>query len=287
MRLVICSGAALLLVAGGVMAYGPLPAVGARMLLYPVRHHVTRPVPDTCEQTTFDGADVRLAGWRCRTAATRRGTLIYLHGVADNRAGAAGIIERFGPRGFDVIAYDSRAHGESGGEACTYGFFEKEDLHRVVDQMPPGAIVLLGTSMGAAVALQEAAEDRRVTMVVAVETFSDLRTVATERAPFYFTKGTIRDAFLIAEKQGRFQLDAVSPVAAAARIAVPVLVIHGAADLETPPDHSRRVFDALKGPKRLIIVPDAGHNGSLRPEIWRKVESWVDDLSSPADLAKN
>jgi hypothetical protein len=32
-----------------------------------------------------------------------------------------------------VIAYDSRAHGESGGDACTYGFFEKEDLRRVLD----------------------------------------------------------------------------------------------------------------------------------------------------------
>ena len=37
-----------------------------------------------------------------------------------------------------------------------------------------------------------------------------------------------------------------------------VLVIHGADDTETPPAHSQRVYDALRGPKRLILVPGAG-----------------------------
>ena len=81
----------------------------------------------------------------------------------------------------------------------------------------------------------------------------------------------------MAERQGHFDVDAVSPVVAATKIAVPVLVIHGDADRETPPDHSRRVFAALHGPKRLIMVPGAQHNGSLRPEIWDQIERWVLD----------
>lgn len=89
----------------------------------------------------------------------------------------------YGPRGFDVVAYDSRAHGESDGDVCTYGFYEARDLHRVLDTVAPGPVVLFGTSLGAAVALQETAGDPRVTAVVAAETFSDLRTVASERAP--------------------------------------------------------------------------------------------------------
>jgi dipeptidyl aminopeptidase/acylaminoacyl peptidase len=40
-------------------------------------------------------------------------------------------------------------------------------------------------------------------------------------------------------------VDDVSPVRAAARITVPVLLIHGAADVETPPAHSERVRAAL------------------------------------------
>jgi pimeloyl-ACP methyl ester carboxylesterase len=219
-----------------------------------------------------------LRGWRCRATATRRGTLVYLHGIADNRTSAAGVVARFAPRGFDVVAFDSRANGESDGDICTYGFFEKEDLRRIIDTIPPGPIVLLGTSLGAAIALQEAAHDPRVSAIVAAETFSDLRTVATERAPAFFTKGIIRRAFQLAEEQGHFNVDAVSPQDAAASITAPVLLIHGAADVDTRPAHSERVFAALKGPKRLILVPGAAHNGSLTADSWTAIEQWIDQV---------
>src|SRR5262249_24452328 len=141
---------------------------------------------------------------RCAASSDPRGTIVYLHGIADNRTSASGVIERFTARRFDVVAYDSRAHGESEGSACTYGCFEKHDLRRVVDTVRPGPVILIGTSLGAAVALQEAALDPRVTAVVAAEAFS------------------------------------------AGQIKAPVLLIHGADDVDTPPDHSRRILAALE-----------------------------------------
>ena len=266
-----------------VLAVTQFPGIGAGGLLHPARTRVRVAAPDTCEDAAFTGAGVTLQGWRCSAQGVRRGTIVYLHGTADNRTSSAGVIRRFGPRGFDVIAYDSRGHGESGGDTCTYGFHEKHDLHGVLDTIASGPIVLLGTSLGAAVALQEAADDRRVSAVLAAETFSDLRTIATERAPFFFTKATIRRAMQVAAERGLFDVDAVSPERAAARITVPVLLVHGAVDVETRPEHSQRVFVALKGPKRLILVPSAGHNGSLRSEVWEEIERWVDQvLSAPS-----
>lgn len=233
--------------------------------------------PSGCEAATFAGAGVALQGWRCPTSARRRGTVIYLHGIADNRTSAAGVIDRFGRRGFDVLAYDSRAHGESAGDVCTYGVFEKADLRTVMDSVAPGPVVLIGTSLGAAVALQAAAADDRIGAVVAAETFSDLRTVATERAPFFFTPGIVNNAFRLAEAEGHFRVDEASPVAVAARIAVPVFLIHGATDVETPPEHSRRVAAALKGTTRLLLVPGVGHNQSLIA-VWEEVERWLNDV---------
>jgi len=253
-----------------------LPSAGAGGLLHPARRHVVGSPPSTCQDATFAGDGVTLKGWQCRASTTRRGALVYLHGIADNRTSVAGIVQRFRGRGFDVVAYDSRAHGESDGDVCTYGFFEKHDLHDVLDRVGPGPIVLIGTSLGAAVALQEAAQDSRVTAVVAAETFSDLRTVATQRAPFFFTPGAIARAFQIAEQQGHFRVDEVSPVVAAAQIRIPVLLIHGSADSDTPPEHSQRVLAALAGPKRLILVSGAGHNESLHGEVWSEVERWID-----------
>jgi pimeloyl-ACP methyl ester carboxylesterase len=178
-----------------------------------------------------------------------------------------------------MVAYDSRAHGDSTGDACTYGYLEKGDLHRVLDTVRGPIIVLVGTSLGAAVALQEAAEDSRVSGVVAAESFSDLRTVAIERAPRVLTAGMIRNGFAIAEAEGRFQVDGVSPVDAATRIHAPVLLIHGASDHDTPPDHSRRIFAALAGPKEFLLVEGVGHNGTLgRPEVWTAIERWLEGL---------
>jgi uncharacterized protein len=159
---------ALVVVAAGIVV-SLLPSLAAGGLLHPWRRPVSQPPPSGCEDKTFPDKGVALAGWQCHAPGDRRGTLIYLHGVADNRAAVAGIVRRFTARGFDVVAYDSRAHGNSEGEACTYGFYEKEDLRSVLDTLDPGPIVLIGTSLGAAVALQEAADDRRVTAVVAAE----------------------------------------------------------------------------------------------------------------------
>jgi uncharacterized protein len=255
-----------------------LASAGAGGLLHPMRRPVVAVPPASCQESTLTGEGTTLKGWRCAASTPRRGALVYLHGIADNRASAAGVIERFSKRGFDVLAYDSRAHGESPGDICTYGYFEKLDLHRVLDSVARGPIILLGTSLGAAVALQEAAEDPRVSAIIAAETFSDLRTVATERAPFFFTSGIIQRAFERAEQGGNFSINDVSPVTAATRIRIPVLLIHGEADRATPADHSRRVLAALAGPKRLIIVSGAGHNESLRDETWSEIEHWVEQI---------
>ena len=273
-RLVGAVIAAALIAAALIMA----PSIAAGGLLYPARHALRAAIPPGCENRDFQGDDVTLRGWQCGSIGKRRGTIIFLHGVADNRGSSVGVVQRFTPRGFDVVAYDSRRHGQSPGEVCTYGFVEKRDLRRVIDGLSTGAVVLIGTSLGAAVALQEAASDPRVATVVAAESFSDLRTVATERAPWYLPGPVIRKAFIVAEQRGRFLVDAVRPLQAARTITAPVLLIHGAEDKETPPAHSQRIFEALTGPRRLMLVPGAGHNQSLYgPGVWGEIERWIEE----------
>ena len=277
-RLIIIALVTLLL--GGAIA-SQFPRIGAALILHPPHRRVTTMLPPRCEEINYQGDGVGLQGWRGDAAGKSRGTLIYLHGVADNRASGAGVVGRFQKRGFDVVAYDSRAHGESGGDACTYGYFEKEDLRRVLDTVRPGPVILVGSSLGAAVALQLAATDNRVSAVVAAECFSDLKTVVTERAPFFFSPGVIEKSIQLAEQQGRFQIESVSPAAAARTIKVPALVIHGADDSDTPPDHSRRIYSALAGPKQLMLVKGAGHNESLQGTIWPDIEQWIDKILDP------
>jgi len=200
---------------------------------------------------------------------------VYLHGVADNRASVAGVAKRYVPRGYDVLAYDSRAHGDSTGDGCTYSYYEKRDLAKAIDFRKVPVVAVIGVSLGAAVALQAAVEDPRVASVVGISTFSDLRTVASERAPFFASAANIRDALALAETQGHFVVDEVSPVKAATYLSIPVLLIHGAEDHETVPAHSERVFKALAGPKRLILLPKTGHGVGLDEATWKIIDAWV------------
>ena len=250
------------------------PRIAAGGMLYPARRAAMPARPPNCVDREFRGDGVTLRGWHCRAAGERRGTLVYLHGIADNRGSGVGVMHRYTTQGFDVIAYDSRRHGTSDGEACTYGFFEKRDLARIMDAAA-GPIVLMGTSLGAAVALQTAAIDTRPKAVVAAEVFSDLRRVASERAPWFLPSPIVRKAFRAAERRGGFAVDDVDVVASARAIRAPVLLIHGAADADTRPQHSRRVYEALAGPKRLIEVPGAGHNESLsEAAVWAEIDRW-------------
>lgn len=249
---------------------------GANAILHPYRRPTTITPDLPFEDVVFVNEGVTLRGWLFRAPAPHRALLVYLHGSSDNRASGIGFAHRFVPQGFDVLAYDSRAHGDSGGDACTYGFHEKRDLSRALDLVTAEKVILFGTSLGGAVALQAAADDSRVSGVIAQSSFSDLETVARQRAPFIATKREIDAAFRLAEERGRFTVADVSPVRAAARIRVPVLLIHGALDRETPPSHSQAIDAALAGPKELFLVPGAGHNDTLaNPETWRKIDQWL------------
>jgi uncharacterized protein len=271
--------AALVAVLGFAIVATQLPSVAADAFLRPARTPLYTPTAAGCVDQNFAGEGVSLRGWQCPALTPRQGSIIYLHGVADNRASAAGVIPRFTKEGLDVVAYDSRGHGMSEGETCTYGHFEKLDLRRVIDSLKPGPVILIGTSMGAAVALQAAVGHPRVASIVAAEVFSDLATTARERAPHFMPEWVLRRVLRVAERRGEFKVDDVSPIEAAAALHIPVLLIHGAEDRDTGPDHSRRVFAALAGPKRLIIVPHARHNQSLsNSNVWTEVEWWVQDV---------
>jgi pimeloyl-ACP methyl ester carboxylesterase len=118
--------------------------------------------------------------------------------------------------------------------------------------------------------------------VVAVGTFSDLRTIASQRAPWLLTANLVERALYLAEQIGHFKINEVSPVASASRIHVPVLLIHGEADTDTPPQHSERVFSILAGPKRYISVIGATHTTALAGSaVWNEIDAWITSAFKP------
>jgi pimeloyl-ACP methyl ester carboxylesterase len=270
----------LLIAAIAVQAACLPPEWGANAILHPHRRTEVGVPPLPHKDVSFESDGVRLVGWLFpATGSPRRGLIVYLHGIADNRRSGVGVAQRFTPQGWDVYTFDARAHGQSGGDACTYGFHERRDVSRALDTLGVRQAVVFGSSLGAAVALQAAAVDPRIVGVIAQAPFSDLRTIVTERAKRMgplVRESEIAEALRLAEVQAAFRVDEVSPLALAPRIHVPVLLLHGEKDPETDAGHSRRIHDALGGPRRLLVVPGAGHNDVLgRVEAWREIEAWL------------
>jgi alpha-beta hydrolase superfamily lysophospholipase len=257
------------------------PEWGADMIVRPWR----RPVKDKpdldFEDITFTSGDVTLKGWLFRTEVEpRRGTIVHLHGISDNRESGVWIAERYVPKGYDVFTFDLRAHGQSGGEFVTYGCREKRDVVAALDAVHADRAILFGGSLGAAIALQAAPLDPRIVGVIAYSTFTDLRSIVMDRKPWIATRWDAEQAIAIAERRAHFKADEASPLRAAPQIHVPVLLLHGGRDRETLPRHSQRVFEALTTlKKKLLIVPRADHNDVLAwPEAQQAVDAWIDAI---------
>ncbi|MGA8143652.1 MAG: alpha/beta fold hydrolase [Candidatus Acidiferrales bacterium] len=218
---------------------------------------------------------VTLKGWKVRPASPNGDWVLLYHGVSDNRTGMLGHAEFLLRHGYSVVMMDSRAHGESGGDMCTYGWKERVDTVAVTDALYGSEKVrhlyALGVSMGAAIALQSAAVEPRIEAVVAEAPFANLREVSYDYAGLDVSpllgKTLFRPASMIAlgsvQKEGGFNPSDVSPEKAVAARPVPILLICGSADHRIPCRHSQRIEKSAAGPAELWIVKGAGHAAAL------------------------
>jgi len=224
--------------------------------------------------TASDGS--RLQGWFARPAKANGDAVILLHGVGDNRQGMMGFAELFLSKGFTVLAPDSRAQGESGGDFPTYGLKESDDVHRWFDwlvmQQHPKCVFGMGESMGAAVLLQSVEKENSFCAVVAESSFASFRRIAYVRVGQFFHTGTwlgrvaLRPAVELAFLYGRLtrgvNLADASPQRSVVGSRVPILLIHGLADDNIPPQQSERI--RAHNPAEIVLweVPLAGHCGA-------------------------
>lgn len=216
---------------------------------------------------THDGP--HLSCWCVPQKKESRGTILYLHGVGDCKIGGIALARFFYSAGFNVFLYDSRAHGESGGAYCTYGYYEKHDVSTVIDYLESrkdisvGKIGIFGTSMGAAVAIQAAALDDRIAVVVAESSFTNLRTIFVDyqrriiKLPWHFLRNL---AMTRSQRIANFKGRSVSPIEDVKRMNTPILFVHGTDDTFIDCEYSKELYEAANEPKRLLLIEGADHN---------------------------
>jgi pimeloyl-ACP methyl ester carboxylesterase len=115
---------------------------------------------------TSDG--IHIAGWYIPAAdgaGPTAPTIVLVHGFASNKSGilAYGLALH---DTFNLVAFDERNGGRSTGTQTTLGLLEQKDVRAIVDWLErtkrPSHIGLLGDSMGASAAINEARHDPRI-----------------------------------------------------------------------------------------------------------------------------
>ena len=252
-------------------------------ILHPT--HLKLPFEDVLLKTK-DGFD--LSCWLIKAAQPARGTILILHGVSESKIAGLKIAKRVHDKGYNVFLYDSRRHGDSGGKFCTYGYHEKFDAQLAIDylltraDLHVGKIGVFGWSMGAAVGLQLASIDSRVSAVVAESGFATLRTVFDDyqkriiKLPWHYLRNIVikRSEFL-----ANFRANDVSPVKAVRQIQIPLFFLHGTEDRLIRYDYSERVYKAANQPKELWLIPGAKHHDMMEvggEEYSRRITEFFD-----------
>lgn len=211
-------------------------------IIYDARHFGL-PVPDSLRLTTTDGYGI-FAYELCPEKP--KGVVICLSGIENPSVTAYyGHVAEFFKSGLAAILPDLRGHGKSDGDRLCLAYNETADVKAITDyiksrpQYRELPIIVMGVSMGGAVAIRSAAENSDIDALVTLSSFSSVEDFLTAASPALLPG---IDASLIPEAVSKvvkdmFGVDAgtCSPLHAARQMAQrPVLLMHSTNDSQVP-----------------------------------------------------
>jgi pimeloyl-ACP methyl ester carboxylesterase len=210
----------------------------------------------------------------------RPATVFLLHGYMLSKESMAlwGVL--LAQSGYRVVSVDLRGHGQSTGDAVSFGKYETEDLKQLLDymiahQQCDSLVGVLGVSYGATLALHWAAHDPRIRTVVAVAPYNHpedaiLRLAREFNIPI--TRSAAAKAVALSAARLDLKWADWSGEAAIRQVRVPVLLIGGGKDSISRPDDLAALQKAAAGESKLIPIPIADHF---------VISMWFNELADP------
>jgi alpha-beta hydrolase superfamily lysophospholipase len=214
---------------------------------------------------TSDGVELATREWLVEGQA--QGVVVLVHGFAASKddRNVVRLAERLRERNLDVLSYDARGHGASGG-TCTLGDLEARDVAAavVLARRRGTPIVLVGASMGGVAVLRHAAVRPDVAGVVVVSTPAEWRVPLRPRAVVTAGLTLTRAGRWVSARRLRVRIHPVwsapePPSALVSRVTLPLVVVHGYRDRMIPHRAALDPGRTIESSARLVLVPGMGH----------------------------
>lgn len=234
--------------------------------------------PQGAENVWFNSADgTRLNGWFFESqSGPEIATLIFFHGNGGNITNVSWLGQRFAKQGFDVLLFDYRGYGASDGVASYESDLYADGDAAVTFVMkqknaPPERIVLYGHSLGTAI-VADVASRGNFGAVIVESGFSSASSVANTAMPWL-------PQFLHFLGRNRFESGRKLT-----SVRAPILIVHGDPDGTIPTAEAHLLFASANEPKKLLIVPGAGHVvfGSAGEQYLNQVEQFIREAMTNA-----
>lgn len=217
----------------------------------------------------ISGDGTRLHGWFA-DHSDPVGVALICHGNAGNivsRGDSLMILNR--RHRLAVMVFDYRGYGKSAGTPSESGILSDARAARAWlanrKQIGEEEIILMGRSLGGAVAVDLAANDGAKGLVLA-STFTSMPAVAKNLLPVMPVSLLMRQRF-----------DSISKIA---NYHGPLLQSHGDSDELIPFEQGKRLFSAAPGPKRFVTIPNAGHNDPQSEEYRQALDLFLAELAN-------
>jgi len=231
---------------------------------------------------------LKLTGLLLKTATKPgKGTVILVHGIRSSKEYLLPMAQWLNQRGYHALLVDQRAHGESEGRYCTFGFHEKQDMKLWVDELVNEEAVntpigIWGQSLGGAVALQSLACDDRLQFGIIESAFSDFDSIVHDYFKLFlgFDCSFITD-YLIwrAGQVAGFDPAAVVPVQSARQIHQPIFMVHGQRDNRINWHYAKTNYEALASRDKTFITYPEGTHFNIRKvggeDYFKQVEHFL------------
>ncbi len=217
-----------------------------------------------------DGA--KLVTWYV-AAKPGQPTILFFHGNGGTLGDRIGHLRKYIDRGRGVLIMAYRGYSGSTGQQSA-DKTRTAEAKNVADALvahdalvkggvPANDIIIHGESLGTGVAAQVARQRPAVGLILD----SPFTSLVERAAQLYWWLPV-----------GLLMRDRYENDVHIRQLRLPLLIVHGEADVVVPVEMGRRLFAMANEPKQIVTVPKGGHNNHHMFGSFEAINSWIDRL---------